>query len=133
MMISMSPSFRLHLERDLGKSSDRASHRAEMDRCLRPALTRPPRPSVIAEQDDRRPARASAEQAGRQVGFLGRGREPAPDNLDDGSSSFMPASPPSGPKVSGRLAPISTPVQPLSLREAVTIATQGTSRSNCAK
>ncbi|MGY4476913.1 hypothetical protein ACVILL_004327 [Bradyrhizobium sp. USDA 3364] len=39
----------------------------------------------------------------------------------------------SGPKVSGRLAPILTPVQPLSLCEAVTIATQGTSRSNCAK
>ena len=39
----------------------------------------------------------------------------------------------SGPKVSGRLAPIFTPVQPLSLCEAVTIATQGTSRSNCAK
>ena len=39
----------------------------------------------------------------------------------------------SGPKVSGRLAPILTPVQPLSLCEAVTIATQGTSSSNCAK
>ena len=39
----------------------------------------------------------------------------------------------SGPKVSGRLAPILTPVQPLSLCDAVTIATQGTSRSNCAK
>ncbi len=38
-----------------------------------------------------------------------------------------------GPKVSGRLAPIFTPVQPLSLCEAVTIATQGTSSSNCAK
>ena len=36
-------------------------------------------------------------------------------------------------KVSGRLAPILTPVQPLSLCDAVTIATQGTSRSNCAK
>jgi hypothetical protein len=31
------------------------------------------------------------------------------------------------------LAPIFTPVQPLSLCEAVTIATQGTSSSNCAK
>ncbi len=39
----------------------------------------------------------------------------------------------SGPKVSGRLAPIFTPVQPLSLCEAVTIATHGTSRSNWAK
>ena len=39
----------------------------------------------------------------------------------------------SGPKVSGRFAPIFTPVQPLSLCEAVTIATHGTSRSNCAK
>ena len=39
----------------------------------------------------------------------------------------------SGPKVSGRLAPIFTPVQPLSLWEAVTMATQGTSRSNWAK
>ncbi len=39
----------------------------------------------------------------------------------------------SGPKVSGRLAPIFTPVQPLSLCEAVTIATHGTSSSNCAK
>jgi hypothetical protein len=39
----------------------------------------------------------------------------------------------SGPKVSGRLAPIFTPVQPLSLWDAVTMATQGTSSSNCAK
>ena len=39
----------------------------------------------------------------------------------------------SGPKVSGRLAPILTPVQPLSLCDAVTIATHGTSSSNCAK
>ena len=39
----------------------------------------------------------------------------------------------SGPNVSGRLTPILTPVQPLSLCDAVTIATQGTSRSNCAK
>ena len=39
----------------------------------------------------------------------------------------------SGPNVSGRLAPIFTPVQPLSLCDAVTIATHGTSRSNCAK
>ena len=38
-----------------------------------------------------------------------------------------------GPKVSGRLAPILTPVQPLSLCEAVTMATQGTFNSNCAK
>src|SRR5689334_23703487 len=35
----------------------------------------------------------------------------------------------SGPKVSGRLAPILTPVQPLSLCEAVTIATQGDRKS----
>ena len=39
----------------------------------------------------------------------------------------------SGPKVSGRSAPIFTPVQPFSLCEAVTIATAGQSSSNCAK
>ena len=39
----------------------------------------------------------------------------------------------SGPKVSGRAAPIFTPVQPLSLCEAVTMATQGRSNANCAK
>ncbi len=39
----------------------------------------------------------------------------------------------SGPKVTGRCAPIFTPVQPLSLCEAVTMATAGTSRANCAK
>ena len=39
----------------------------------------------------------------------------------------------SGPKVSGRFAPIFTPVQPLSLWDAVTMATHGTSRSNWAK
>ena len=39
----------------------------------------------------------------------------------------------SGPKVSGRAAPIFTPVQPFSLCEAVTMATAGTSSSNCAK
>ena len=39
----------------------------------------------------------------------------------------------SGPKVTGRAAPIFTPVQPLSLCEAVTIATAGTSSANCAK
>ena len=38
-----------------------------------------------------------------------------------------------GPKVRGRSEPIFTPVQPLSLCEAVTMATQGTSRSNWAK
>ena len=35
--------------------------------------------------------------------------------------------------VTGRCAPIFTPVQPLSLCEAVTIATQGTSSANWAK
>ncbi len=39
----------------------------------------------------------------------------------------------SGPKVTGRCTPIFTPVQPLSLCEAVTIATAGTSSANCAK
>jgi hypothetical protein len=39
----------------------------------------------------------------------------------------------SGPKVSGRPAPIFTPVQPFSLWLAVTMATQGASRSNWAK
>ena len=39
----------------------------------------------------------------------------------------------SGPKVSGRFAPIFTPVQPFSLCEAVTMATAGTSSSNWAK
>ena len=39
----------------------------------------------------------------------------------------------SGPKVTGRCAPIFTPVQPLSLCEAVTMATAGTSSANCAK
>ena len=39
----------------------------------------------------------------------------------------------SGPKVSGFFAPIFTPVQPFSLWLAVTMATQGASRSNWAK
>jgi hypothetical protein len=39
----------------------------------------------------------------------------------------------SGPKVTGRSAPIFTPVQPLSLWEAVTIATQGQSSANWPK
>jgi hypothetical protein len=39
----------------------------------------------------------------------------------------------SGPKVSGRWAPILTPVQPFSLWLAVTIATAGQSSANCAK
>ena len=39
----------------------------------------------------------------------------------------------SGPKVTGRAAPILTPVQPLSLCEAVTIATAGASSANWAK
>ena len=39
----------------------------------------------------------------------------------------------SGPKVSGRSAPIFTPVQPSSLCKAVTMATHGTSRTNCAR
>ena len=39
----------------------------------------------------------------------------------------------SGPKVSGWFAPIFTPVQPFSLWLAVTMATQGVSRSNWAK
>ena len=38
-----------------------------------------------------------------------------------------------GPQVSGFCAPIFTPVQPFSLWLAVTIATQGISRSNWAK
>ena len=39
----------------------------------------------------------------------------------------------SGPKVTGFAAPILTPVQPLSLWEAVTIATAGVLRANWAK
>ena len=39
----------------------------------------------------------------------------------------------SGPKVSGGLAPILTPVQPFSLWLAVTMATQGASSANWAK
>ena len=95
--------------------------------------------AVAAGRDDLhlarelRPVRQVGDVAGREVGheFIGAAGLGRIIAADARCRAGAPIS--SGPKVTGRAAPILTPVQPLSLCEAVTIATAGASSANWAK